>query len=60
MFQIVNTKTKRPVKNAITTRPMTFNTANDAQQFAESMIANWLADYRSQGRKLPRLEVVAA
>ena len=40
MFQVINSKTGKAIKNALTTKPMMFETQEHAQKFADSMHRN--------------------
>jgi len=40
MYKILNTRTNRHTKNAITGKPLVFNAKADAEKFADSMRVN--------------------
>ncbi len=60
-FQIEMTRrgTTKFLKNAINLKPHSFGTAEDAQKFADSCLANERCDWKNQGRRLPAYRVVA-
>ncbi len=62
MFQIEITRngSTKVLKNAIDRKPHSFETAVDAQTFADSCFANQRCDYKNQGKRLPVYRVVGA
>lgn len=61
-FQVTRTAngSKKVLKNGVTLKAMTFDTHEDAQAFADSCFANARADWKNEGRKLPKYEVTEA
>lgn len=48
------------LKDGITQKVRVYDTREDAQTFADSCFANDRADWKYQGRRLPKFEVVEA
>jgi hypothetical protein len=57
-IQVTRRNETKLVKNAIDMKVMNFETRDHAEHFANSMFQNARCDWKNQGRRLPKFEVV--